>query len=104
MIIVSSKKLRDFYNEFFNNKYFRDIDYIRGKWGSFKDADPKDNTDRLRYGVKNLFNDAGDMSKFKKSARYFMLKKQHRDGHGQLVFSDRREDARERGIHTEAQG
>ena len=82
---MSKRKLRDFYNEFFNNKYFRDIDYIRGKWGSFKDADPKDNTDRLRYGVKNLFNDAGDMSKFKKSARYFMLKKQHRDGHGQLV-------------------
>ena len=82
---MSKRKLRDFYNEFFNNKYFRDIDYIRGKWGSFKDADPKDNTDRLRYGVKNLFDDAGDMSRFKKSARYFMLKKQHRDGHGQLV-------------------
>lgn len=83
--MMSSKKLRDFYNQFFNNKYFRDIDYIRGKWGSFKDAEPKDSTDRLRYGVKNLTNDVNDMTKFRKSARYFLMKKQHKDGQGQLV-------------------
>ena len=83
--MVSSKKLRDFYMDFFNGHMFRDIDYIRGKWGSFNDADPKDDTDRLRYSVKNLTDSAGDMDKFKKSARYFILKKQHRDGTGQLV-------------------
>ena len=82
---MSNKDLRDFYNEFFNNKFFRDIDYIKGKWSMFKDADPKDKTDRLRYNVKNLTDTAGDMSKFKKSARYFLMKKQNRDGLGQLV-------------------
>lgn len=82
---MSSKRLRDFYVEFFNGHMFRDIDYIRGKWTMFKDADPKDKTDRLRYGVKNLTSDAGDISKFKKSARYFLLNKRHRDGQGQLV-------------------
>lgn len=85
MIMVSNKDLREFYREFFNNKFFRDIDYIKGKWSMFKDADPKDKTDRLRYNVKNLTDTAGDMSKFKKSARYFLVKKQNRDGLGQLV-------------------
>ena len=71
--------------EFFNGHMFRDIDYIKGKWSMFKDADPKDKTDRLRYGVKNLTDNAGDMSRFKKSARFFLLNKKHRDGLGQLV-------------------
>ena len=82
---MSKRKLRDFYMEFFNGHMFRDIDYIKGKWSIFKDADPKDKTDRLRYGVKNLTDNAGDMDKFKKSARFFMLTKKHRDGLGQLV-------------------
>jgi len=85
VIVMSSKRLRDFYVEFFNGHMFRDIDYIRGKWKSFKDTDPKDNTDRLRYKVKDLTDTASDILKFKKSARYFLLNKRHRDGLGQLV-------------------
>ena len=83
--MMSSKDLRDFYVKFFNGHFFRDIDYIRGKWKYFKDTDPADNTDRLRYGVKNLTDNADHVVRFKKSARYFMLNKKHRDGTGQLV-------------------
>lgn len=82
---MSSKKLRDFYMEYFNGHMFRDIDYIRGKWKQFKDTDPKDSTDRLRYNVKNLTADANSVIRFKKSARYFLVNKKHRDGLGQLV-------------------
>jgi len=80
-----TRQLREFYMNFFNGHMFRDIDYIRGKWGSFKDAEPKEKTDRLRYNVKNLTDNAGDMDRFKKTARYFLVNKHHRDGHGQLV-------------------
>ena len=80
-----TRQLRDFYMEYFNGHMFRDIDYIRGKWGSFKDAEPKEKTDRLRYNVKNLTDNAGDMDRFKKTARYFLVNKKHRDGQGQLV-------------------
>lgn len=85
VIVMVSSKLRDFYVEFFNGHMFRDVDYIRGKWGSFKDADPKDRTDRVRYNVKNIGSDVNSVLKFKKSVRYFLLNKQHRNGHGQLV-------------------
>ena len=54
---MSVKDLKDFYGKFFNGHFFRDIDYITGKWTMFKDADPKDKTDRLRYRVKNNTND-----------------------------------------------
>lgn len=82
---MSVKDLKDFYGKFFNGHYFRDIDYITGKWTMFKDTDPKDKTDRLRYRVKGNTNDFNSMQGFKKKARYFLADKQHRDGTGQLV-------------------
>ena len=83
--MMVSRQLRDFYVEFFNGHMFRDIDYIRGKWKHFKPDDPKDDTDRLRYGVNNLTDSMDHVLKFKKSARYFLVNKHHRDGTGQLV-------------------
>ena len=64
---------------------FRDIDYIRGKWWSVKEAEPKQNNDRLRYNVQNLTDVMGDITRFKKSARYFLVNDKHHDGQGQLV-------------------
>lgn len=80
-----TRQLRDFYMEFFNGHMFRDIDYIMGKWWSVKAADVKDKTGRFRYMVDKLTDSAGDMSRFKKSARYFLVNKKYRDGTGQLV-------------------
>lgn len=82
---MSSKVLRDFYMEFFNGNVFRDIDYIRGKWKSFKDTYTKDSTDRVRYSVKNHTDSADSVLSFKKKVRFFLVNKKHRDGLGQLV-------------------
>lgn len=82
---MSVKELKNFYDKFYDGHYFRDIDYITGKWTMFKDTEPKDKTDRLRYRVKNNTNDFNSMQGFKKKARYFLVDKQHRDGTGQLV-------------------
>ena len=82
---MSVKDLRNFYNEFFNNHMFRDIDYLMGKWYSVKTGELANKTVRLRYNVNDLSDTVSDISKFKKSARYFLLNKKHRDGYGQLV-------------------
>lgn len=83
------KKLKEFYFNFFNGHYFRDVDYIRGEWWRYK-PDSDDNhirqwTDRLRYKVKNNTADLKSIDNFKKKARYFLVNKHYRDGNGQLV-------------------
>ena len=81
--------LKDFYHNFFNGQYFRDIDYIRGEWWKPK---PDDNgnhvkqwTDRLRSNVRNNTAELKSIESFKKKARYFLVNKKHRDSYGQLV-------------------
>ena len=78
-------KLKDFYVEFFNGHMFRDVDYIKGEWRKFKDAEPRQDTKRLRYKVEHLTDDVKDIIRFKKAFKYFLVDKHHRDGYGQLV-------------------
>ncbi len=66
---MSVKDLKGFYDKFFNGHYFRDIDYITGKWTMFKYTDPKDKTDRIRYSVKNNTNNSNSMQGLKKKGR-----------------------------------
>ena len=86
---MNGKKLGEFYKEFFNHNYFRDIDYIRGEWWKPKPDKNGDHvrqwTDRVRYKVKNNTGDLKSIESFKKKSRYFLLDKHYRDGYGQLV-------------------
>ena len=86
---MMGKKLKDFYHNFFNGQYFRDIDYIRGEWWKPRPDDNGDHvkqwTDRLRYNVRNNTAELKSIESFKKKARYFLVNKKHRDSYGQLV-------------------
>ena len=86
---MNGKKLGEFYKEFFNHNYFRDVDYIRGEWWKPKPDKNGDHvrqwTDRVRYKVKNNTGDLKSIESFKKKSRYFLLDKHYRDGYGQLV-------------------
>ena len=86
---MKGKKLGDFYKEFFNHNFFRDIDYIRGEWWKPKPDKNGDHvqqwTDRVRYKVQKNTGDLKSIESFKKKARYFLVNKNYRDGNGQLV-------------------
>lgn len=86
---MNGRKLGEFYKEFFNHNYFRDIDYIRGEWWMPKPDKNGDHvrqwTDRVRYKVRNNTGDLKSIESFKKKNRYFLVDKRYRDGYGQLV-------------------
>ena len=80
-----SKLLREFYKEYYNKNYYRDIDYISEAWRNYTGAEPMQKTRRLRFKVKGLTTEAEDVLRFKKEARFFLINPKYREGMGQIV-------------------